>query len=76
MNKLEKITCPFCGSTEVMKLEYGTPDEAMILKIEQGLIFHGGCAIEGMMQPYYCIQCDQRIEEEDLKTSTTKPSTI
>lgn len=45
-----------------MKVEYGIPDEAMIQKIEAGLILHGGCAIEGMMDPYYCLDCDQKFE--------------
>lgn len=62
MKTLTSITCPFCGSHSIMKVEYGIPDEAMIQKIEAGLILHGGCAIEGMMEPYYCLDCDQKFE--------------
>ena len=45
-----------------MNVEYGTPDETMIEKIEAGLILHGGCAIQGLMQPYYCLDCDTRFD--------------
>ena len=59
---MEKHNCVNCGSTNWMDVEYGTPDEAMIEKIEAGLILHGGCAIQGLMQPYYCLDCDTRFD--------------
>lgn len=45
-----------------MDVEYGTPDEDLIEKIEAGLVLHGGCAIQGLMQPYYCLDCDTRFD--------------
>lgn len=59
---MEKPNCVNCGSTNIMDVEYGTPDEKMIGKIEAGLILHGGCAINGLMQPYYCLNCDTRFD--------------
>ena len=61
---MPKITCPQCGGKTKLLIEYGTPDEAMIQKIEAGTILHGGCAIAGLMQPYYCPQCDLRYDEQ------------
>jgi hypothetical protein len=45
-----------------MDVEYGTPDDEMISRIEAGLILQGGCAIQGLMQPYYCLDCDTRFD--------------
>lgn len=67
MKTLVGIQCPFCHSNQIMRLEYGVPDTAMIQKIEEGLILHGGCAIEGLMEPYYCINCDQRFTDDTKK---------
>ena len=57
-----RIICPNCGLNNIMNIEYGTPDEAMIRRIEAGEILHGGCAIDGLMQNYYCLDCDTRFD--------------
>lgn len=59
---MEKHNCVNCGSTNWMDVEYGTPDATMIEKIEAGLVLHGGCAIQGLMQAYYCLDCDTRFD--------------
>lgn len=61
------IKCPNCGLQNIMNVEYGNPDEAMIKRIEAGEILHGGCAIDGLIQSYYCLDCDTRF---DVKSST------
>lgn len=45
-----------------MPVAYGTPDDAMIQLIEAGQILHGGCALSGLMQAYYCVNCDVRYD--------------
>lgn len=57
-----RIICPNCGLNNIMNIEYGNPDEAMIKRIEAGEILHGGCAIDGLMQKYYCLDCDTRFD--------------
>ena len=57
-----RIICPNCGLNNIMNIEYGNPDEAMIRRIEAGEILHGGCAIDGLMQNYYCLDCDTRFD--------------
>ena len=59
---MEKHNCINCGSTNIMDVEYGTLDDEKISRIEAGLILHGGCAIQGLMQPYYCLDCDTRFD--------------
>ncbi len=59
-----KIKCCNCGSDDIMNVEYGTPDEKMIKRIEKGEILHGGCAVSGLMQKYYCMDCDTRFDDE------------
>lgn len=46
-----------------MPVEYGTVDDAMIKRIENGEILHGGCAVSGLMQKYYCLDCDSRFDD-------------
>ena len=41
---MQKINCVNCGSNTILPVEYGTPNEDMIQRIEQGQILHGGCA--------------------------------
>ena len=59
---MKKHNCVNCGSKHWMNVEYGTPDKTMIEKIEANLILHGGCAIQALMQPYYCLDCDTRFD--------------
>jgi len=59
---MRKINCVNCGSNTILPVEYGTPDEEMIHKIENGQILHGGCAIQGLMQAHYCLECDTRFD--------------
>ena len=56
--------CCNCGSNDIMNVEYGTPNDEMIKRIEKGEILHGGCAISGLMQKYYCMDCDSRFDDE------------
>lgn len=58
------IKCCNCGSDDIMFVEYGTADESMIKRIENGEVLHGGCAINGLMQKYYCMECDSRFDDE------------
>jgi hypothetical protein len=54
--------CPQCGRKDFIPVAYGTPDEAMIERIEAGTLLHGGCAISGLMQTHYCPHCDVRYD--------------
>jgi len=55
-----KVICRNCGATNTRKVGYGLLNEKIIKQIEKGQVLHGGCAIQGMMQPYYCLDCDTR----------------
>lgn len=55
---MQKIKCVNCGSNSILPVEYGTPNEDTIARIEKGEILHGGCAIQGLMQAHYCTACD------------------
>jgi|GEM_PF-1341378 len=55
-----KVICRNCGVTNTRKVVYGLLNEKIIKQIEKGQVLHGGCAIQGMMQPYYCFDCDTR----------------
>lgn len=61
---MPKTECVNCGSNSILPVEYGTPNEAMIAKIEKGQILHGGCEIHGLMQAHYCLECDTRFDTE------------
>lgn len=61
---MPEIRCPHCGSDSFIPVAYGTPDDAMIQLIETGQILHGGCAISGLMQAYYCVNCDVRYDPQ------------
>ena len=55
-----KVICRNCGAANTRRVVYGLLDEKIIKQIEKGQVLHGGCAIQGMMQPYYCFDCDTR----------------
>jgi hypothetical protein len=57
-----KTECVNCGSNSILPVEYGTPHDEMISRIEKGEILHGGCAIQGLMQAHYCKECDTRFD--------------
>ena len=59
---MPKINCVNCGSESILPFEYGTPDEEMMHRIESGQVLHGGCAIQGLMQAHYCLECDTRFD--------------
>lgn len=42
---MAKISCPECGSTEVIPIVYGMPDQALFEASERGEVELGGCVI-------------------------------
>jgi len=68
-----KVICRNCGYTNTRKVVYGILDEKIIKQIEKGQVMHSGCAIQGMMQPYYCFDCDSRF---GLKSSLLFMNTV
>lgn len=53
--------CPKCHSKEhVLKIIYGMPNDALMKKYEDGLVWLGGCMVDDCMPHYYCK--DDKIE--------------
>ncbi|MBN2849315.1 MAG: hypothetical protein JXK92_01545 [Erysipelotrichaceae bacterium] len=59
---MDEERCLNCGSTHVMKVEYGMPDDAMVARIEAGEILHGGCKVNGLTQSLFCMDCETRFD--------------
>lgn len=59
---MDETRCLNCGSTHVMKVEYGMPDDAMVARIEAGEILHGGCKVNGLTQSLFCMECETRFD--------------
>jgi len=59
---MDETRCLNCGSTHVMKVEYGMPDDAMVARIEAGEILHGGCKVSGLTQSLFCLDCETRFD--------------
>ena len=59
---MDETRCLNCGSTHVMKVEYGMPDDAMVARIEAGEILHGGCKVNGLTQSLFCLECETRFD--------------
>ena len=59
---MDETRCLNCGSTHVMRVEYGMPDDAMVARIEAGEILHGGCNVSGLTQSLFCMDCETRFD--------------
>lgn len=60
---MDETRCVNCGGTQVMKVEYGMPDDAMVARIEAGEILHGGCKVNGLTQSLFCMECETRFDQ-------------
>ena len=56
---MNKKTCPFCMSINVMPIIYGYPSSDMIERYEKGLIKLGGCVVREGSPQWYCKDCDR-----------------
>lgn len=50
--------CTRCGSTNVLRLEYGLPTYDAYLAAQAGKFKLGGCCIKGDSPNYYCKDCE------------------
>ena len=51
------MTCPGCGSPNVLPIMYGLPGDEMIKAAELGKVKLGGCCIYANMPTQHCGLC-------------------
>jgi len=62
------ITCPKCGSTQVIKIIYGYPGRDLGDAEERGEIKLGGCCISDDNPTHYCKDCKSEFRLDKQKT--------
>jgi DNA-directed RNA polymerase subunit RPC12/RpoP len=55
----EIITCPSCGSNDVLRIMYGFPSEDMIRAEARQEIILGGCCVREGSPEYHCHSCEE-----------------
>ena len=53
----KKVTCPECGSTNVVRICYGLPGPELFERAKRGEIVLGGCCITGNDPTCHCKDC-------------------
>lgn len=68
-NSKKKITCPFCGSTNVAEILYGLPvfSDKLDEDIKRGKVVLGGCCISNNDPDNHCNNCNK-----DFQTTKDK----
>lgn len=54
-----KKICPFCNGRNIIKIEYGFPNQELIKDYEEGKVRLGGCCISDDSRKYYCKDCKE-----------------
>jgi hypothetical protein len=55
-------SCPKCGSTDVVPIEYGYPGQEMMDAAAKGLIELGGCCVFGDDPRKHCKACGEQFD--------------
>jgi hypothetical protein len=50
--------CPSCGSSSVLRLIYGLPDEELRREAEDGKVALGGCSVSDNDPAWVCNECE------------------
>jgi hypothetical protein len=59
--------CPKCGSSQTIPIIYGYPSAHLELEDEKGNIMLGGCEVYDDMPEFYCKDCDNQFNSNDVK---------
>ena len=57
---MAKVSCPECGSSEVIPIAYGMPGHELLEASERGEVEIGGCLISGDDPKHRCRACGHR----------------
>ena len=57
-NKEQK--CPKCGSSEVIPIHYGKPNDEGLQRAKRGEIILGGCRVNENPKRHACKKCNNR----------------
>jgi len=64
MTENNEVSCPECGSKNVVPILYGLPDEEAIKQVDQGKVVLGGCSLFESMPTIHCKKCRHEWNDE------------
>ena len=65
------MTCPRCGSSEIVRIAYGYPGPDMHKEVKRGEAVLGGCMVFPDSPSHECGRCGHRIREGSAGELTT-----
>jgi len=60
MSGVDKISCPECGSGDIVPILYGMPGPEMASEVEEGRAVMGGCVIDEDAPMWLCRECNHK----------------
>ena len=63
------MTCPRCGSSEIVRIAYGYPGPDMHEEVKRGEAVLGGCMVFPDSPSHECGDCGHRIREGSARRS-------
>lgn len=68
-HRKEQVQCPYCGSTNVLKIVYGLPSGDNIgAELAANNEICGGCCVSDLQ--YYCVDCKESFNIIDMPAGT------
>ncbi len=53
----EELTCPECGSTDIVPIAYGLPGQELVEAADRGEVILGGCIVWDNAPNLHCKAC-------------------
>ncbi|MDH5511136.1 MAG: hypothetical protein OEZ32_12400 [Nitrospinota bacterium] len=57
---MDSISCPECGSDDIVPIRYGTPGAEMLQEVEEGKAVMGGCVLDEESPVGLCRACNHK----------------